>query len=273
MRGEYADPAKKKTVDPPTPQYPFQQIAADHFELAAKKYLVVVDRFSGWPSIFRAKLGTAQETVRQLRTLFTTYGAPDVLTTDEGGQFTAEATKVFLQRWGVTHRKAYPYNPHTNARAEIAVKSMKRLLRHIVDKDSDQETDTIAQALLQYRNTPDRDTGLSPAQVIFGWAIKDFIPVLPGKYKPSSHHLLSQEAREIALSRRQEKAHKLLSRGTRELPTLATGAVVLLQNLLGTSKGKWDRSGVVVEDRGHNQYTVQLDGTGRIATRNRQHLR
>ncbi|KAK8407630.1 hypothetical protein O3P69_002287, partial [Scylla paramamosain] len=35
----------------------------------------------------------------------------------------------------------------------------------------------------------------------------------------------------------------------------------------------WDRTGLVVEGLAHRQYTVRLDGSGRISLRNRKHLR
>ena len=36
---------------------------------------------------------------------------------------------------------------------------------------------------------------------------------------------------------------------------------------------RWDRSGVVLEVGGYDQYQIKVDGTGRITTRNRRFLR
>ena len=52
------------------------------------------------------------------------------------------------------------------------------------------DTDKLLAALLNFHNTPDRDTGLSPAQVIFGRKIKDYLPIKPGQFipfPPSNH--------------------------------------------------------------------------------------
>ena len=48
-----------------------------------------------------------------------------------------------------------------------------------------------------------------------------------------------------------------------------------IQNQRGPGKaGKlWDRSGVVLEDKGFDKYAVKVDGSGRITDRNRRFLR
>ena len=36
---------------PPDPEYPFQYLAADYFHYGGKQYLVIVDRYSHWPTV------------------------------------------------------------------------------------------------------------------------------------------------------------------------------------------------------------------------------
>ena len=49
----------------------------------------------------------------------------------------------------------------------------------------------------------------------------------------------------------------------------------MLQNQHGAGKAskRWDRTGLVVDDLGHNKYRVKVDGSGRVTDRNRQFLR
>ena len=86
-------------------------------------------------------------------------------------------TKKFLKDWGVEQRLSSSYFPHSNQRAELGVKSAKRMLRENVSPSGHLNTDKFLRALLTHRNTPHRDTELSLAQVIFGHPIQDFIPV------------------------------------------------------------------------------------------------
>ena len=45
----------------PSPEYPMQMLATDYVQLAGYNYLVLVDRYSGWPSVFRSKTGEGGE--------------------------------------------------------------------------------------------------------------------------------------------------------------------------------------------------------------------
>ena len=64
-----------------------------------------------------------------------------------------------------------------------------------------------------------------------------------------------------------------MTTGSRPLRPLIVGEHVFIQNQQGTHPTKWDRSGVVMEDCGHDQYCVKVDGTGRLTRRNRRFLR
>ena len=87
----------------------------------------------------------------------------------------AYATQRFLGDYGVKHRVSSVAYPHSNRRAELAVKSMKRLIRENTSPDGSLNNDKFLRAVRTYRNTPDRDTERSPAQVIFGRNLRDFL--------------------------------------------------------------------------------------------------
>ena len=150
---------------------------------------------------------------------------------------------------------------------------MKRLITGNTGPNGTLDKDSFAIAVLQYRNTPDPVTKLSPAQMLFGHPIRDFIPILPNKYKP--HHTWQETlvAREEALRNRHMKAAERWSEHTRQLPPLKVGDLVRIQNQVGNFPKKWDKTGQVVEVRQHNQYVVKVDGSGRATLRNRQFLR
>ena len=175
--------------------------------------------------------------------------------------------------WGVRQRVSTAYNPHANLRAETAVKSMKRLIARNTGVRGSLDTDSLAVALLQYRNTPDRDTGRSPSQVLFCRKLRDAVPVNPEDLKIRPEWVLTSQAREAALARRHEVRKQELSEHTRSLGPLGVGAVVQVQNQAGPHRNKWDHSGMIVEVLGHDAYHVKMDGSGRVTKRNRRFLR
>ena len=264
---------------PPTPlenpEYPFQQIVADYFQEKGSNYLVIADRFSGWPTLLFCGNSTASRTVLidTLRSYFSTYGIPEELATDGGSTFTAYETKKFLSDYGVRHRLSSVAFPHSNQRAELAVKSMKRLLRENVGIDGKLNTDSFQRAVMQYRNTPDRDTGRSPSQVIFGRELRDFIPAPMIRYKQHPRWLLLQEDREKALRKRALRNIENLNIHSRTLPKLNVHDIVQIQNQVGCKATRWDATGIIVEVKSYDQYLVKVHGSGRLTLRNRKFLK
>ena len=117
--------------DQPDLEFPFQQVCADYMSLNGIPYLVVVDRLTGWPNVLRAKNneGGSAGLIKCLRELFCTFGISEEIASDGGPEFTSGDVQKFLRKYGVKHRLSSVGNPHCNQRAEVRVKSMKRLLR------------------------------------------------------------------------------------------------------------------------------------------------
>ena len=112
--------------------------------------------------------------LRNLRENFAMYGIPERLSTDGGPTYMAYETQKFLADYGVRHRVSSVAYPHSNQREELAVKSMKKLIRENTNSEGSLNNDQFLRAVMTYRNTPDRDTNRSPAQVIFGRNLRDF---------------------------------------------------------------------------------------------------
>ena len=133
--------------------------------------------------------------------------------------------------------------------------------------------DKFLRAMLQYRNTPQPDTRLSPAQVVYGRYLRDFIPVANDKYEPKQEWALIRECREKALSRRLDRDGARLERYTKRQKIIPVGEAVAVQNQTGRFPNKWDKTGIVMENMDHDKVLVRLDGSRRLTTRNRRFVR
>ena len=259
------------SVQPERPEYPMQRICSDIAYIQGKTFVVIVDRFTNWPSVYPAD--GANGLIKALRYHFVTYGAAEEISSDGGPEYVAANTQEFLKRWRVKHRVSSAYYPRSNMRAELGVKVIKRLLRDNLGTGGSLETDKVARALLNHRNTPNVELGRSPAQLLYGRNLKDHLPGTIETYKQRKEWIMLREERERALSEKYGKIKESLDRGTRKLKELELGDVVQIQNQRGKDALRWSKSGVIVEVRNHDQYGVRMDGSGRVTLRNRKFMR
>ena len=157
----------------------------------------------------------------------------------------------FLNSYKVHHRVSSVGFPHANTRSEIAVKTAKRVLRANTSITGELDNVAVTRAMLQHRNTPDRDIGMSPAQLLYGRQLRDFLPGKPQDYVRPRWSDLRQEWQDIAgwreqaLARRCLKIKEKLSEHAKDLPPLSVGDAVLVQNQLGNNPRRWEKRGVV----------------------------
>ena len=264
------------------PSTPFEQIFGDFFSFGGHHYLVVGDRLSGWSEVYSTPSGTPQAgakgLIRCLRSFFATFGVPEEISSDGGPEFVAAATQEFFRNWEINHRVSSAYFPRSNGRAEVAVKSTKRLLRANLGPGGTLNTDKFLRAMLQLRNTPDTDCTVSPAEIVFGRPLRDafsFSNRIATWLNPavSSNWRDAWSMKELALRKRFVRWFERHNERTKELRSLKVGDRRFVQNRDGQFPRRWDRTGLVVQVLPHCKYVIKIDGSGRLTNRNRQFLR
>ena len=139
--------------------------------------------------------------------------------------------------------------PTSNCRGEVGLKTVRRLITGNVGRNGAINVDAFQTAILQYRNTPDPTTKMSPAMCVFGRPVRDLIPILPGKYNPHTTWRESIYLREKALRHRHMRHQEKWSEHTKSLPPLQAGDQVGIQNQTAPHPNKWDQTGIVIEVR------------------------
>ncbi|XP_062539247.1 uncharacterized protein K02A2.6-like [Armigeres subalbatus] len=155
------------------PSGPWERIHVDYAgPVAGAMLLIVVDAFSKWVEVKVTTSTTSAATIKILDGLFSTYGAPVTIVSDNGPQFTASEFKRFLQQSGVKyHKLSAPYHPATNGQTERYVQTVKNALK-AMGTTHDNLQANLNVFLQQYRKAPHTETGDSPAKLFLGRNIR-----------------------------------------------------------------------------------------------------
>ena len=259
--------SKEPIIFKPKPLQPFQEIVADFCYHAGKYYLVVVDSHTDWPTIIpMGRDITVSHMVAGLTELFSRTAVPDVLWSDNGPQFTAKEFKAFVQQWGFHHQTSTPYYPQSNGKAETAVKSMKKIIKTAWNGRF-LDTNKLCRALLQYRNTPSRKDGLSPAQKLYGHPIQDILLANSRSFAPEWQHSTA-EATDHA-NTTLENNRQYYNSSAHPLPEIKVGTNVAVQD---PRTKWWDTYGIVTAIGHQRQYYIKTQKGGTLI-RNRRFIR
>ena len=139
-----------------TPDYPWQKVAMDLFELNGQSYLIVVYHYSRWIETVHLKQTTSVAVMEHCKSIFARFGIPEVVLSDYGPQFSSREFLKFSQDYRFTHITSSPYHPQGNSEAERSVQTMKNLLKKSTDPYI---------ALLNHCTTPLLH-GYSPAELM-----------------------------------------------------------------------------------------------------------
>ena len=150
---------------------------------------------------------------------------------------------------------------------------MKRLLRENTGPSGTLNCDKFSRAILEYRNTPCRDLGVSPSNILFGRNLKDHLPSTTENLKVRKEWRFDREMREQALAVKFARIERDMSGGARNLTSLEVGDIVQIQDQRGNTPRRWNKSGRIVEKLEFDQYLVKVDGSGRLTRRNRRFLK
>ena len=149
------------------PGSPWSRIHVDYAEYEKKDYLVITDAYSKWPEVIPMNSTTSLATIKELRSLFASYGLPRQVVSDNGPQFRSEEFAEFLRQNGVKHVRVAPYHAASNGAAERLVQSFKRSLK--AGRNDNRSVDQrLSNFLLSYRSTKNTTTGRTPSELFLG---------------------------------------------------------------------------------------------------------
>ena len=169
--------SKNKSI-PPTalghevPAVPWSKVATDIFHHESQPYLLVVDYTSRFPIVRRLKSMSAQNIAEQFQSIFSEYGWPDTLVSDNGPCYSAKTFTNLMKEYAVNHITSSPHYPQSNGLAGKFVQIVKNLFNKAKEEGVDMN-----KYLMIYCNTPLANTSKSPMQMLQQRSARSKLPM------------------------------------------------------------------------------------------------
>ena len=181
------------------PSSPWQRIHVDYAgPVENKMLLIVVDAHSKWLEVIPMKTTTTEATISALQGIFSRWGLPEHLHSDNGPQFVSSEFESFMRGNGILHTRSAPYHPQSNGLAERYVQTVKRALK------ADSHTPfqlRLDRFLLTFRSAPSSTTQVSPSELMIGRPVRTRLTLV----KPNiRRHVQQQQSRMITPRRERE---------------------------------------------------------------------
>lgn len=140
----------------PVTTFPFERVHVDFFHFNNSTFLILVDVFSRWMEIKRMNRTSAQSLVCKFEEIFSVFGFPKEIVSDNGPPFGSYELKKFLDERSIKLTHSPPYHPQSNGLAERAVQTAKSVLRKFANdnKTNFQIDNAITKFLFNHRNIP-----------------------------------------------------------------------------------------------------------------------
>ena len=133
--------------------------------------LLVVDYVSKWVEAIPTRTNDAKVVAQFLRShIFSRFGTPRALITDNGTHFSNKVIDKVLQKYGVRHRTSLAYHPQSNGQAEVSNREIKSILEKTVNNSRQDWSKKIEDALWVYRTAFKTPLGMSPFRIVYGKA-------------------------------------------------------------------------------------------------------
>ncbi|XP_049271651.1 uncharacterized protein K02A2.6-like [Rhipicephalus sanguineus] len=158
--------------------------------ICGKMILVVVDAHTKWLEAVPLSHASTETTINCLRGIFSRFGIPRTIVSDNGTQFSSHDFEEFVANNNIVHLRRAPYHPQSNGAAERAVRTIKDGLRKMRRGKLEEN---LIRLLFNYRRTPQK-CGKSPAELLLGYQIRSrldtcFPPALTGSNKDQEEWL------------------------------------------------------------------------------------
>jgi hypothetical protein len=131
--------------------------------------LIATDYFTKWTEVVPLRHVQDEQVISFLESnIFSRFGLPLEIITDNGPTFISAKLTQFLAKLGVNHFTSSSYYPQGNGQAESTNKNLVRIIKRIIEDKPRQWHTLLTYALWEDRTTTKESTGFTPFQLVYG---------------------------------------------------------------------------------------------------------
>ena len=200
------------------PQGPWEKLGVDFFEFQSINYLLIADYYSRFPVIRKVCSTTARATVDTLKQVFSEYGVPKTVISDNGPPFSSKEFENFTIKFCFDHITSSPRYPQSSGMIERMVQTVKQCMKKCSAVGQDPYL-----AMLIYRATPLTSKIPSPAELLNGRRYRALLP--ERSLRQNAHDQLVREQ----MVEDKNKASAQYNKTAKDLPSLSQEEKVYIQ--------------------------------------------
>jgi hypothetical protein len=181
--GSFIAPVKMSTM----PASPWSELSIDFFgpiQPSNKYLLVIIDDYSRFPLVERIGSLKGIVVIERLEHLFSIFGIPEVIRSDNAPPFNGNEFNEFAKFMGFKLRLVTPLWPMANGLVESFMKNLKKVIQTAA-VDGVHWRKRLIEFLRNYRSTPHMTTGVAPNTLLFRNASTSRLPNYKNDFQPS----------------------------------------------------------------------------------------
>jgi len=140
--------------------------------------LTIIDHATHYPDAIPLQSHTAEIVATALAGLFSRFGFAETILSDQGSDFKSQLMQIFLHNFNISQIKTSPYHPQSNSICERFHRTMKGMIKSVVDQFGNEWDTCLPWILFAYREIPVEGLGFSPFELMFGRNIRGPLQVI-----------------------------------------------------------------------------------------------
>uniref|UniRef100_A0A803JM67 Gypsy retrotransposon integrase-like protein 1 n=1 Tax=Xenopus tropicalis TaxID=8364 RepID=A0A803JM67_XENTR len=266
----------------PVIETPFERIAMDLVGPIVKSarghqhILVIMDYATRYPEAIPLRNTSSKSIARELVHVFSRVRIPKEILTDQGTPFMSRVMKELCRLFKVVQLRTSVYHPQTDGLVERFNKTLKSMLKKVVDKDGKNWDYLLPYLMFAIREVPQSSTGYSPFELLYGRHPRGLLDIAketwegqPTPFKSVIEHIDQMQDRITAVMpivrehmvQAQEAQQRVYNRGAR-VRNFSPGdrVLVLIPTVESKFLAKWQGPFEILEKIGEVNYKVRQPG-------------